>query len=428
MHIRKLGASLTALGAVAALSACALSQGADDGGGAQEPAEVDGEITGEVSLQTWALRPRFTEYVENLIADFEEEYPGTEVTWLDQPGDGYSEKVLSQAEAGELPDVTNLPPDFALPLAEQNLLLDVASADETAGDTYVEGALGAYQYPGLDGTYGYPWYLNTDVNYWNVEMMEAAGLDPAAAPTTFDELLDQARTMHEETGDYLLSRKPGIGDFAAAGVPILNEDGTEFVFNTPGAVELLQQYVDAYEEGLMPQDVLTDAYLGNSEMFTQGEVAWSTGSGNFIEGVLENNPSMEGNIVATPAMDTPPMYVQGVSVARSSDNLATAVALAQFVTNAENQEAFAELVPGIFPSTTASQEGAAFESDGTPQGDAAQIAFESLPEAELLQPVQVSEAMTTYVNQQIAAAMNGDITAQEALDRSVEHCTELLQQ
>jgi multiple sugar transport system substrate-binding protein len=425
MTIRRIGAAGAALTVLAALGGCALN----GAGGTQTDAGADasGEVTGEVTLQTWALKPNFTEYVEGVIDAFEQEYPGTTVTWLDQPGDGYSEKVLSQAAAGELPDVTNLPPDFALSLAREGLLTDVATVDDTLEDTYVTGALDAYRYGGVEGTFGFPWYLTTDLNYWNTEMFEAAGLDPATPPTTLDELVAQARTMMDETGGYLMSRKPGLGDFAAEGLPVLSEDGAEFVFNTPEAAALLDVYRAAYADGLLPDDVLTDAYLGNSQLFTEGRVAWSTGGGNFINSVLENNPSLEGRITSSPYMGATPLYVQGLSVSSQSANPTTAVALARFVTNAANQEAFAAEVPGVFPSTTASQDDPGLaESDGTPQGDAKQIAFSNLTTAQVLQPVEVNEAMTTIINQQFAAAIAGDKTSQEALDAAVEECNKLL--
>jgi multiple sugar transport system substrate-binding protein len=425
MKIRRFGAAGAALTVLTALSGCTL------GGAGETPAEpaadAAADVTGEVTLQTWALKPSYTGYVEGVIADFEATYPGTTVTWLDQPGEGYSEKVLSQAAAGELPDVTNLPPDFAFSLAREDLLTDLTTVDDALADTYVPGALEAYRYAGVEGTFGYPWYLTTDLNYWNTEMLEEAGLDPAAPPTPLDELIEQARTMKDVTGGYLMSRKPGLGDFAAAGLPVLSEDGTEFTFNTPEAAALLDAYRDAYADGLMPDDVLTDAYLGNSQLFAEGKVAWSTGGGNFIDTVLKNNPSLEGKITASPYMGATPLYVQGLSVSNQSANLPTAVALARFVTNAANQEAFAAEVPGVFPSTTASLEKPELaESDGTPQGAAKQIAYTSLTTARVLQPVVVSEAMTTIINQQLAAAIAGDKTSREALDAAVEECNKLL--
>jgi len=409
------------------LAGCAVG-----GSGAEEPSseDVSGEIKGEVSLQTWALKPNFTEYVEGVIDDFEAEYPDVTVKWLDQPGDGYDQKVLTQAASGDLPDVTNLPPDFAAPLAEQGILLDLKGADDTLEEDYVAGGLEAYEYPTLDGTYGYPWYLGTDVNFWNADMLEKNGLDPEQLPTSLDELVEQARVLKEESGGklYMMSRMPGLTDFANNGVELFDDEG-RFVFNEdPAAVELLQKYVDAYAEGLMPKDILTDTYQGNWALYEQRKVAWTTGGGNGIGSLKESNPSLAEVTVPSPAFGAPPLYVQGLSVKKDSENLAAAIELARWVTNAENQKEFAQLVPGIFPSTTESADDPFFsESDGSNEEDAKVIAFESLKEAQSGDGT-VTGAMNDVVNQQISLAISGDASAQEALDVAAEEANKLLDQ
>src|SRR5215216_3691500 len=135
MRRRRLAPVAALAAAALTLAGCGLGSTDDSGGsGATPTVDANAKVTGEVSFQTWALKPKFTSYVENLIKQFEAKYPGTHVTWLDQPGDGYDKKVLSQASAGQLPDVVNLPPDFALPLAKQDMLLDVGAADPKIKD------------------------------------------------------------------------------------------------------------------------------------------------------------------------------------------------------------------------------------------------------------------------------------------------------
>lgn len=389
-------------------------------------ADASGEVDGSITFQTWSLTPTYQEYFDDAIAAFEEEHPDAKVELVDQPGDGYSEKVLSQASTDSLPDVVNLPPDFALPLAQQGMLYDASSSFDMEG-TYVEGAVDAFRFAGLDGVYGYPWYLGTDVNYWNAEQFSSCGLDPEAPPTTTDELFEQAAVMAENCEDnYLISRAPGLGDFTLEGIDILNEDGTEFVFNTPEAAAIIDRYAEAYAGGQMPPTVLNADYLGNAQLFTEGKVAWTTGGATAINDFEKNNPSLKGNVVIGPALNISPLYVQGVSVAANSDELATAVAFAEFITNADNQNEFGHIA-NVFPSTIDSQDDPYFsEEDGTPSGEARVTAFASLETAEVLQPYVVNEAMSTYLNQQIALAIRGDISGQEALDASVERMNQLL--
>ncbi|MEV4895764.1 extracellular solute-binding protein, partial [Nonomuraea sp. NPDC055795] len=346
---------LTALTTATVLMLAGCGLGAAETPANSPAASASGAVTGKVSLQTWSLKPKFTDYVQGVIDSFEKKYPGTEVEWLDQPGEGYADKVLSQAASGTLPDVTNLPPDFALPLARQGMLADIGRSDTAALADYVEGGLAAYRFAGLDGVYGYPWYLNTDVNYWNAELMKKHGLDPAKPPASLDELIEQARTLRDKSGGkvYLMSRKPELGDLTNAGVKVMSDDGKSFTFNTPEAVAVLDRYREAFKEGLLPKDVLTDDYAGNAKLFTEGKVAWTTAGGNFISSLAVDNPSMAPKVVSSKAFGTPPLYVQGVSVSAKSKNPAAATALARWVTSPDNQAAFAHLT-SIFPSTKAS--------------------------------------------------------------------------
>lgn len=416
----------TAAAAAVVLAGCGLG-GADTSSAPTQ--DASGEVKGKVSLQTWALKPKFTDYVQGVIDAFEKKYPGVEVEWLDQPGDGYAEKVLTQASGGTLPDVTNLPPDFALPLVKNGLLLDITTADPKLADDYVAGGIDGYRYAGFDGVYGYPWYLNTDVNYWNTDLLTKNGLDPEKLPTDLGGLIEQAKVMKEKSGGkvFLMSRKPTLIDLTNAGVQTMAADGKSFTFNTPEAAAVLDEYRDAFKEGLMPRDVLTTKYAGNAELFNSQTVAWTTGGGTYISSLAqEGNPTLAEKVIPSEAFGTPPLYVQGLSIPKSTKNLPAAIALARWVTNAENQAAFAHLV-NIFPSTKASANDPFFsKSDGTPSGNAKVIAFNSLAKAKILQPVQVTQAMSDIIDQQFALAISGEVPSQKALDDAVAKCNQLL--
>jgi len=416
MHRTRLAAG-TAIAAITALTLAGCT------GGDSRPS---GKIEGTVTLQTWSLTPKYTDYLNGVISAFEAKYPGTKVTLLDQPGEGYSEKVLSQAATEQLPDVINLPPDFALPLAQQGLLEDVSKTGDLA-KTYFAGAVDAFRYEGISGVYGYPWYLGTDVSYWNKSQLDGCGLNSAAPPKNTAELFAQAKVMHEHCPDtYLMSRLPGLGDFTVDGIKILSDDGKKFVFATPEAEKLVDSYAEAFKNGYMPPSVLNDDYLGNATLFKQGKVAWTTGGSTAINDFVKENPSLEGNVAITPALSVPPLWVQGVSVSKKSKNLATAIALAEFLTNAENQNAFGHLA-NIFPSTIASLEDPYYsKDDGTPAGQARIIAFAALKQAKVLTPYTVNDAMNDYFKQQLSLAISGQSSSHDALAKAQERMNQLL--
>ena len=95
---------LTSVGAATmlTLTACA---------GQTEPADTGPTLSGEpvtLSFTWWGNDVRHG-ITEELIAAFEEEHPDVTVDWIDQPGDGYQDKILSQANSNTLPDVLTLP-------------------------------------------------------------------------------------------------------------------------------------------------------------------------------------------------------------------------------------------------------------------------------------------------------------------------------
>lgn len=394
-----------------------------------------GALSGSITFQTWSLKnDKFTPYFTKLIADFKAAHPGTDVNWIDQPGDGYPTKVTSQVATGSLPDVINLPPDIAHAVAKTGNLLDLKKNVPTLDTDWVKSGLNAYNYQDIDKAasfFGFPWYLGTDVSYWNKALMAKDGLDATKPPKTFDELVAQAKVMHDASGgkDYLMSRAPGLSDIANTGTKLLNDDGTKFAFNTDAAAAMLDKYTQAYKAGYLPSNVLDNAYEGNSALFSKQQVAWTTGGGNLITSLKQENPSLAANVLPSPALDTAPLYVQGLSVSSKSKNPALALAFAEYVTDNENQVAFIKLAPGFLPGSAASANDPAYsKSDGTPQGDASVIAYKDLTTAVNFTPPIWTDAMNTLLNQEIAKAMTGKETAKQALDNTVNQANALLTQ
>ncbi|MFE0462989.1 ABC transporter substrate-binding protein [Kitasatospora sp. NPDC058965] len=413
------------------LTACGV--GGSGSAGGDKAVATDQPLKGSITFQTWSLKnDKFTPYFDALVKEFESRHPGTTVTWVDQPGDGYTDKVTSQVTGGSLPDVVNLPPDIAHSVAKVGGLLDLARNAPTLTKDYVHSGLAAYTYADLgSATYGFPWYLGTDISLWNKGMLQRDGLDPAKLPKTFDELVAQARTMHDRSGgkDYLMSRPPGLSDIVNSGTPLMTADGKKFAFATSGAAAVLDKYTAAYAAGYLPPDVLTSTYEGNSALFNKQVVAWTTGGGNYITSTQQTNPSLVPQIVASPALDTAPLYVQGLSVSAKSANLPLALAFAEFATDNAHQAAFVKLAPGFLPGTTAAASDPAYSrSDGTPQGDASVFAYQDMQRAVNFTPPVWTNAMDTYFNQQIALAMTGKESSTEALQHAQDRANQLLDQ
>lgn len=289
------------------------------------------------------------------------------------------------------------------------------------------GGIDAYTYDGYDGVYGYPWYLGTDLNWWNTEAFEKYGLDPKKLPTTLDELYAQAITMAEKSHGTmpLISIAPALGDLAAQGVKVY-KDG-KFTFNTDQAVEIIQKYVELYAKKAMPPEVLQNNYLGNSKLFLQDKVAWTTGSASFPVDLKKSAPKLLPHVAMTTRIGVPPLFVQGICVSADSKNPNLALAFAQYVTNNANQVDFVKLAQGFLPGTKEANENTnSFTSViSDPQmKKAAEALAGEMKSAKIGEPMAYTDAMKAYVGQQISSAMRGDISAKDALDRAVKYCND----
>lgn len=415
----KLNKRMASVAALAAISALALSGCTGGGGGAGDksdsgPVDTSGELSGEIQFQTWSLKnEKFTPYFEDLIAAFEKEHPKVKVEWLDQPGDGYQEKILQQANSGKLPDVLNLPPDIGYPLVAAGKLMDLNVADPDLKTKYNAGAWEAYSsYPNDKGTYGLPWYLSSDASWWNLEQLAPYGVTEATLPKTVDEMLTLAEKVATESGGkvQLLSSIPTLDTFAAADLPLIDEGG-KFIFNSDEAVEIVQKYADAYKAGAMPAEALTDNYGGNAQSYIQGKVAFTTGGTGFTTDLAKDAPTLLANTVATPRLGTPPLYVQGINVSAESKNKEAALAFAEFVTNEENQVAFSSIAVGTAPGTVAGGdkvvENIASSITDDKQLGAIDTVFTAMESAKSM-PFQWTGDMTTYMTQQMALAIKGE--------------------
>lgn len=393
----------------------------------------DGKITGEITFQTWSLKnDKFSPYFQNLVKEFEKQHEGVKVKWIDQPADGYGDKILQQAESGELPDVVNLPPEFAHELALVKQLVDLKTGSKIINE-YVEGGLEAYSYDSVEGIYAFPWYLGTELNYWNMALLKKGGVD--TAPTSVNEMLDTAEKLAEK-GEQTIAGIPGPKTLQV----LLTDQGAEypfmkdgdFVFDTPEAVALVERYADLYKKGAVSPEALQNAGVAedNVNIFNKGNVAWTTAGPGYIDKNLAvNAPKLLPDVQATSGFGHQPLFVQGISVSAQSKNPATALAFAEFVTNDANQIEFMKLAQGFFPGTIKANE------DPTAFADTAE--HEQQAKATDLAAAQMSTArvpgapgsgyvdsMEGYGKQQIALAIRGDISAKEALQKTQNYANE----
>lgn len=422
MTIRKPFVFVSALAAGALLlSGCASDSGASGG-----------DAGGEITFQTWNLKnEKFTPYFEELIATFEEENPGTTINWVDAPSEGYQDKLSADAAAGNLPDVVDMGPESAYTLASAGVLENIAASDPEAEDLYLDKAWEAMTFTGLDGgTYGYPWYLNTGPSFFNTAILAGCGLDPATLPTDYDALFAQAETLGSTCPDTsMIARMPSIENFGEYGVEIMNEDGTEFTYNSPEGVEFVQRFIDLYADAGLTAESLNNLQTAEVDDFKAGRLAYLPGSSYTYNDLKDTAPAVFETLGIAPRITntSPNMYIESLVVNAASENLDLAQDFAKFVTNPENQLAFAQAA-AVFPSSEGSLDEPYFTEDDGDGATAVRLeAAEQVRNAVVWWPAAFSggpDAAT--LREQIAQAVLGEKSAQDALDASVAYSNDRL--
>ncbi|MCX5603003.1 sugar ABC transporter substrate-binding protein [Streptomyces phaeochromogenes] len=425
MPRRALAAAVVAL--ALPLSAC--GSGGDEGGST----DASGKVEGDITFQTWNLRANFKPYFEGLIADFEKKYPGTKVKWVDQPAEGYADKISADAAGGTLPDVVNVSPDLVAPLAKAGLALDLDKSAAKYKKEYLPGAWASHEIPGMEGTYAFPWYLNTGPLFYNKSLFKEAGLDASKPPKTYDELFDDALELADKSDGKVatLANVPTIEDFGRYGVELMNKEGTAFAFNDAKGVELLTKYKELYDAKALDSQALTATPESSGKKFLTGAVAMNPGSALDLGNFKKQAPNLYKNIGITDQITSTGkvnMYVMGVMVNAQTKRTPAAVAFAHFVTDAQNQMSFAKKV-AIFPSTAGSLDDPYFtKEDGTDETRVRIAAAKSLKNAVNYTPVLFSEQMKTELRNSVAKALQGKVSPEEALDNAVKACDRLLKQ
>ena len=153
----------------------------------------------------------------------------------------------------------------------------------------------------------YPGYMNvsTPILYYNKVHFQEAGLDPEDPPQTFEEIAEAARTLKEKgVAEQPLSFKSDSWFLSTwlsgVGIDTVNNDNgrdappTEAAFNTPEAVDILNQLQQMRKDGLVATYPKTegaiDHYLAvlqeKSSMLIETSTATST-IRDFLSGELD---------------------------------------------------------------------------------------------------------------------------------------------
>ncbi len=374
--------------------------------------------------------------VEDLYATFAEEFraenPDVQVNLDLQPWDDRYPKLLADIAAGQGPDIFFITTDVLIRFAE-------AKAIAPLTDLVADSVWSGYEQRYLDEVSmdGQQWFVPFDqevpLHIANLDIMDNAGLDPAALPSTWDEVRAMCESV-EAMGDPLTT---GFGYNAASstlnttfypflrqagGVPI-SEDGATATFNSEAGVEALSFIVELFENGWAPQEYLQPIDTGQ-DPFTLGSQALSNHI--FVNGLIQlREAAPDIRYAISPLLMNEERWgfggMRSWAISENSENKEAAGALLEFLARPENANRHGSSF-GTFPALEAAREGI-FADDPEIAGLASHLEF-TFGE----QKHKYGRDLMPLVVPEIQAAIIGEKEPKQALDDAAAAVNELFAQ
>lgn len=212
---RTLGTATTAVAVAAALAACGPSVEAPadtDGGasGGEQPANVltiPADFVPEGDVTIWDRSGDLYQVFDEVIARFNEKYP--DITVHHEAVDIDAKLGPALIAGADLPDGTFVD-DTAVPGFSPHLW-DLSEVLAPYADDINDQKLGVTSTEGRH--YAVPWDLDPGMLYYRIDLLEAAGIDPASIET-YDDLLEAARQLKAANPDMTpirLEQNPFLG-------------------------------------------------------------------------------------------------------------------------------------------------------------------------------------------------------------------------
>lgn len=386
-----------------------------------------GSQSGSQQLEFWTmqLQPKFTDYFNQLIANFEQENPGLKVRWVDVPWTAMQSKILTAVSARTAPDVVNLNPDFASQLASRNAWMDLEA--KISPEVRQEYLPKIWQASSLNGqSFGIPWYLTSRITIYNTELLQQAGI--ATPPTTYAELAEAARQIKAKTGKYgfFITAVPEdsaeiLESLVQMGVQLVDAEGRA-AFNTAAGKAAFRYWTELYQQELLPPQTLTEGHRHAIELYQSGQTALLSSSPEFFNAIATNAPEIARVSAAssqiTGETGKKNVAVMNLVIPRDTDQPEAALKFALFVTNPANQLTFAKAA-NVLPSTRTSLEDPYFKtltSDATPQDRARVVSAAQMQAAEVLIPAMKNvKQLQKILYTNLQAAMLGQKSVEQAL-------------
>lgn len=376
---------------------------------------------------TFSAAPDYLEELDTIISAFEEANPTIQVEVETAPFADYFTLLQAGVASGDAPDVFELNYENFVTYAANDALLDLSSL-VSADAPFYPRALEAFQYEGQQ--LALPATFSTVLMFYNSDLFDQAGVAYPTPEWTWDDAIRAAQAIRALGDDtwgvfspvqfwefYKKAGQNGECEF-------FNAEMTESTINSAACVETLELMVSLMNDGLMPTAAQLSG-VSDSELFLSGKLGMLV-TGIWMFGAFQDAP-FNWNVEIEPAINQKAhhFFSNGVAVSASTQNPEAAAAWAEFMASSETAAQVRVESAWELPALDQPEYFEAYLSQTPPANRAA--VFMAL-ESPVTPPVIVRQnEMQDSVNALISRVVDGELSAQEALDQAKAELDTLIQ-
>ena len=379
--------------------------------------------------------------IDSMTAEFNAENPDIQVEAVYTGNyDDTVTAIQTAIQGGNAPDlfVSLATQRFTMASTKMAMPLDDLIATDPEGQAFVDDFIDGFMLDSyVDGqTYSIPFQRSTMVMFYNKDAFKEVGLDPEAPPANWTEMVEYAQKLtNDKRYGVGIALNSGSAQWAFTGfslenctngVGLMNPNGKEVYFNTPENIEALQLWLDLQNKyNCMAPGIVQWTDLPTQ--FLAGEVAmiYHT-TGNLTN--IKNNATFDFGVCFMPAGRQYGAPTGGgnfyITNGISEERQQAAWKYIKFM--CETERAAQWSIDTGYVATRNSCYETELLKDYYASFPQALVAYEQLQYAQPELTTYSAAEMWRILNDNIQAAVTGEMTAAEAMEAAQEQGDELL--
>ena len=379
--------------------------------------------------------------IDQMTADFNAENPDIQVQSVYTGNyDDTVTAIQTAIQGGNAPDlfVSLATQRFTMADTKMAMPLDDLIAADPEGQAFIDDFIDGFMLDSyVDGSiYSIPFQRSTMVMFYNKDAFAEVGLDPEAPPKNWDEMVEYAQKLTNENRYGVgIALNSGSAQWAFTGfslqnctngVGLMSADGKEVYFNTPENIEALQLWLDLQNKyKCMAPGIVQWTDLPTQ--FLAGEVAmiYHT-TGNLTN--IKNNATFDFGVCFLPAGRQYGAPTGGgnfyITNGISEERQKAAWEFIKFCCSTERAAQWS--IDTGYVATRESCYETELLKDYYESFPEALVAYQQLPYAQPELTTYSAAEMWRILNDNIQAAVTGEMTAAEALEAAQQQGDDLL--